>query len=270
MNLNPFSKQATPRRVQDIEIDQVLQDRKKTASQPKGKKMPPKTVVKKTTTTKPAAPKGTTGSKPAASKATGATKQAGKATGSSKSEIKPAVEKQVEAAPVKPAIQVDNMAIKQVAGVLTPNPKQNWCKSGKWPFLLDPSTRASTFLRYQDTNLLQAVSPAEMDSERIRKALLGGLRYGKPMVIDMGEIDRFDMVTSQVNKVQDELMNKILDKSILEYEQFKSLVKDEDGEEYRQHNFMGGMADKFVFIVTMNGEVPPPDAGDKMYYILVQ
>ena len=35
------------------------------------------------------------------------------------------------------------------------------------------------------------------------------------MVIDLGEIDRFDMVTTQINKVQDGLMDKILDKSVL-------------------------------------------------------
>lgn len=47
----------------------------------------------------------------------------------------------------------------------------------RWPCLLDPSTTAGTFLRYRDTNFLQAVSPKEMEADRIRKALLGGLRY---------------------------------------------------------------------------------------------
>lgn len=44
-------------------------------------------------------------------------------------------------------------------------------------------------------------------------------RYGKPMVIDLGEVDRFDLITTQINKVQDGLMDKILDKRILEYDQ---------------------------------------------------
>ncbi|VDI30180.1 Hypothetical predicted protein [Mytilus galloprovincialis] len=161
------------------------------------------------------------------------------------------------------------MPIKQLGKVLAPDPGHNWCKSGKWPCLLDPSTTAGTFLRYRDTNFLQAVSPKEMEADRIRKALLGGLRYGKPLVIDLGEIDRFDMITTQINNIQDGLMEKILNKSILQVENFETLVKEEDGDEYKPDKFTGGMADQFVFLVIIAGEVPPPDASNKMFYILV-
>ncbi|XP_071181473.1 IQ motif and ankyrin repeat domain-containing protein 1-like [Mytilus edulis] len=221
--------------------------------------MPPKKV--ETKTSKPAA-------KPAGklnSTKTGATKQGS----TSKTTSKPTDKKKEEAAPVKAAIEVESMPIKQLGKVLAPDPGHNWCKSGKWPCLLDPSTTAGTFLRYRDTNFLQAVSPKEMEADRIRKALLGGLRYGKPLVIDLGEIDRFDMITTQINNIQDGLMEKILNKSILQVENFETLVKEEDGDEYKPDKFTGGMADQFVFLVIIAGEVPPPDASNKMFYILV-
>ena len=40
-------------------------------------------------------------------------------------------------------------------------------------------------------------------------------RFGKPLVIDMGSIDMFHVITTQVNNLQAGLMDKILDKSIL-------------------------------------------------------
>ena len=40
-------------------------------------------------------------------------------------------------------------------------------------------------------------------------------RFGKPLVIDMGSIDMFHVITTQVNNLQVGLMDKILDKSIL-------------------------------------------------------
>lgn len=224
--------------------------------------MPPKKVEAKT-------PKAV--SKPAGkvnSTKTGTTKQ-GTTSKASPTTIKPTDKKKEEVTPVTAAIEVENMPVKQLGKVLAPDPEVNWCKSGKWPCLLDPSTTAGTFLRYRDTNYLQAVSPKEMESERIRKALLGGLRFGKPLVIDLGEIDRFDMITTQINRVQEGLMEKILNKSILQVENFETLVKDEDGDEYKPDKFTGGMADQFVFLVIIAGEVPPPDASNKMFYILV-
>ena len=44
-------------------------------------------------------------------------------------------------------------------------------------------------------------------------------RFGKPMAIDMGDSDLFKLVTTQVNALQDDLMDRILDKRILKEEQ---------------------------------------------------
>ena len=181
--------------------------------------------------------------------------------------------KKAEAAPPAPVVVTaanETMTLKQVTSMLNPNPEVAWFKSGKWPCLLDPNTTAGTFLKYRNVNYLEAASPTEMTEERIRLALLGGLRFGKPLVIDMGSIDMFHVITTQVNNLQAGLMDKILDKSILLEENFKTLVKSSDEDDYRPDKFTGGMADQFVFILLSSRDVPPPNASDKFYYILLE
>ena len=61
----------------------------------------------------------------------------------------------------------------------------------RWPLVMDVTDRSSTFLRYQDTNFLNVLDPAQMKPEVVRLALLGALRYGKAIVFDMMELDRW-------------------------------------------------------------------------------
>lgn len=51
---------------------------------------------------------------------------------------------------------------------------------------------------------------------------------------------------------------------------FKTLVKSSDEDDYRPDKFTGGMADQFVFILLSSRDVPPPNASDKFYYILLE
>ncbi|XP_035582977.1 LOW QUALITY PROTEIN: putative IQ motif and ankyrin repeat domain-containing protein LOC642574 homolog [Zalophus californianus] len=60
--------------------------------------------------------------------------------------------------------------------------------NGRWPLVIDPSGQASTFLRYQDTDYVDAVNPVHLWPERIWLALLGPLRYGKPPVSALHEV----------------------------------------------------------------------------------
>lgn len=46
----------------------------------------------------------------------------------------------------------------------------------RWPLVIDPSGQAAVFLRYQDTNYVDAVNPEHLRPERLRLALLGALR----------------------------------------------------------------------------------------------
>ncbi|XP_047583490.1 IQ motif and ankyrin repeat domain-containing protein 1 isoform X2 [Lutra lutra] len=81
---------------------------------------------------------------------------------------------------------------------------------GRWPLVIDPSGQAATFLRYQDTNYVAAVDPAHLRPERLRLALLGALRYGKPLVFDLCEVDLFPVVQQQLEAVRPGLVQKLL------------------------------------------------------------
>lgn len=43
--------------------------------------------------------------------------------------------------------------------------------------------------RYRDTNYVNACSPRSMESDVLRIALLGAIRFGKALVVDMQEVD---------------------------------------------------------------------------------
>ena len=58
----------------------------------------------------------------------------------------------------------------------------------KWPLIIDENEQAATFLRYRDTNYVNALQPITAD--RFRLALVGAIRYGKPFVIDLMQYDR--------------------------------------------------------------------------------
>ena len=53
-----------------------------------------------------------------------------------------------------------------------------------------------------------------MDPEKIRLALLGGLRFGKPLVIDMEDCDLFAAVKGFVNAVRPTLFDELVSNEI--------------------------------------------------------
>ena len=62
---------------------------------------------------------------------------------------------------------------------------------------------------------MSVLNSNEMDPERIRKGLLGAIRYGKALVFDMEDANLFKQIEEFINRVQPDLYSKILDMSIL-------------------------------------------------------
>ncbi|XP_019513407.1 PREDICTED: putative IQ motif and ankyrin repeat domain-containing protein LOC642574 homolog isoform X4 [Hipposideros armiger] len=122
---------------------------------------------------------------------------------------------------------------------------------GRWPLIIDPSGQAATFLRYQDTNYLDTVNPEHMRPERIRLALLGALRYGKPLVFDLREVDLFPVVQQQLEAVQLGLAQELLSCRLLEQDRYLSLLRPSDGPEYSPTQFQEARLGQFrLFFVT--------------------
>ncbi|XP_006830935.1 PREDICTED: putative IQ motif and ankyrin repeat domain-containing protein LOC642574-like [Chrysochloris asiatica] len=124
-------------------------------------------------------------------------------------------------------------------------------KDGRWPLVIDPSGQAATFLRYQDTNYLDTLNPEHLRPETMRLALLGALRYGKPLVFDLREVDMFQMVQRQLEEVQMGLAQALLSRALLAEESYLSLLRPTDGPEYDPTQFQAARLMHFrLFFVT--------------------
>ena len=62
---------------------------------------------------------------------------------------------------------------------------------GRWPLLVDPSGQSSVFLTYADSNFVQLCNPSALEPNKLRRGLLGAIRYGKPFVLDSLDVDMY-------------------------------------------------------------------------------
>ncbi|XP_060538151.1 IQ motif and ankyrin repeat domain-containing protein 1 isoform X3 [Pantherophis guttatus] len=147
--------------------------------------------------------------------------------------------------------ELDDVLMKDVGGKMQTD--------GRWPLIIDPSGQAAIFLRYRDTNYLNTANPADMAVEAIRLALLGSLRYGKPLVFDMMELDMFDTVKKQLERLETGLTQALLSKKILESERYRSLLRPTDRPEYAETEFQIARMEKFRLFVVTKRHHPPEE-----------
>ncbi|XP_046581910.1 IQ motif and ankyrin repeat domain-containing protein 1-like [Haliotis rubra] len=193
--------------------------------------MPPKKVPTSKTSSTPVKSKGTT-TKPAAKKADSQKAEAAAAAA---------------APPPMPPVTTISM---KALGRLTEEANSKDPK--KWPLVIDLQGNVATFFRYRDANVLQAELPGDLDADKLRRALLGALRFGKPLVLDMGSHDIREV--EMVNDVEKNLLDSLLDKTLLDDERYLTLVKDQDEKEY--HNSAYYATDRFSFVVITTNPSP--------------
>ncbi|XP_067323289.1 IQ motif and ankyrin repeat domain-containing protein 1 isoform X2 [Anolis sagrei] len=146
--------------------------------------------------------------------------------------------------------ELDEVLLKDVGGKIEAD--------GRWPLVIDPSGQAAIFLRYRDTNYLNTVNPSDMALETLRLALLGSIRYGKPIVLDMMEVNMFDTVTKQLERLESGLTDVVFSRKILENERYLSLRRPTDGPEYDETEFQAGRTKRFkLFLVTKQRQPAP-------------
>jgi len=158
---------------------------------------------------------------------------------------------------------------KSVADVLLNDEDGNIRNSGKWPLLIDANGAALTFLRYRNVNYLNALNQNDMQEEKIRMALLGSIRHGKPLVIDMMDADLFNVVTENINKIQPNLMQDLMSRKLLQDENYMSLVKSSDDKMYQSNDFMHQFSANFMFILVTKMASPPPHITGNMLPVRV-
>lgn len=181
--------------------------------------------------------------KPATSSKAASSKKPAPKKGSNKEDVKPAED--VKKTKPKKILEGITIPLKGLMGVMNPPEEASESEmptvtaiqgSGRWPLLIDEETRAATFLRYRNVNYLALMNSRDMEPERIRLAILGGIRFGKPAVIDFMDIDDWEMLKSTFDKVKPGFLEDVLSKAIIKNEKFLELVHDEDPDEYKNPN----------------------------------
>lgn len=165
-----------------------------------------------------------------------------------------------------PGIQI---LIKELDDVLLRDVGNKIKDSGKWPLIIDRSSQAATFLRYRDTNYLNALNTKEMEPNKVRLSLLGAIRFGKPLVLDMMEVDMFNTVSDRFDEIGKGLMDQIMDKSIMQEENYLKLIKEGDGPDYEKNKFTSYRTQNFKFWIITKNPYPPEYLLDRCYTIRI-
>lgn len=162
-----------------------------------------------------------------------------------------------------------NCNIRELEEVLLRDVGNKIKDSEKWPMLIDPTGQATTFLRYRDTNYICAVNPQQMKLDVIRVALLGAIRFGKPFVLDMLEVDMYDTIEHIFEEILPNLLPDIISKELLQDEKYMQLIKESDSESYQKSKFQHHNVDKFMFILVTKNKYPAEKLLDIMYPIRI-
>ena len=157
---------------------------------------------------------------------------------------------------------LDDVLFKDVGDVLK--------KDGRWPLVVDPSKQTSVFLRYLDSNYVNACSSANMERNRLRRSLIGAIRYGKPLVVDVMDVDMWDEVQVHFDAIEPGLWTRLMDKSLLHNEGFMTLVRPDDGEEYGRNNFQDNRTQRFMLILSTSSRQPDEEIMERCYTVRVR
>eukprot|EP01065_Artemidia_motanka_P017457 TRINITY_DN20933_c0_g1_i2.p2 TRINITY_DN20933_c0_g1~~TRINITY_DN20933_c0_g1_i2.p2 ORF type:complete len:479 (+),score=190.13 TRINITY_DN20933_c0_g1_i2:286-1722(+) len=167
----------------------------------------------------------------------------------------------------EPGIEIKVKALPEVAIV---DVGGKIAAEGKWPFVIDYSGQARVFLQYRDTNYLNAVNGRHLEPEMLRKALLGAIRFGKPMVLDFMDVDILERVKEAFSAVEPGLWEKVLTRAIVRSDGFASLIKEEDGPDYKPQNFPSINVENFRFMVLCASRLPPDELLQQMYVLRIE
>ena len=120
---------------------------------------------------------------------------------------------------------------------------QSWCAmSERLPntfhaVVVDQSERAATFLQYSGAAALDAGIASDLLPERLRKALIAGLRHGNSISVNLHDTDLRKICVDAFNRVQPGLWAAIESGRIYDPAVYLTLVKPEDGDQFDDYRF---------------------------------
>jgi hypothetical protein len=139
---------------------------------------------------------------------------------------------------------------KKLADVVFDDTDNLWVSSGKWPVIFDPSGRARTFLKYRNVIFVDTFSPRQMEPDALRHALLGALRYGKPLVLDLRDVPMLSLLEEAFDAIQPKLFDNMVTKRIQDKAVYGKLLRQpQDGPELVEEKFSSTMAGEAKIII---------------------
>lgn len=135
---------------------------------------------------------------------------------------------------------------------------------------LDLGGKVTTYFEYRDCNMHCYARSPELEKERVRKGLLGALRYGKPFVLDMMHLPLEEETIRPIfDDIQAGLFDKVLSKKIYREEHYLSLVVEEDGEEYKKAYWNDATTAHFAFVILSRQPQAPQWVTESFFVIRV-
>lgn len=156
--------------------------------------------------------------------------------------------------------EIDEVIIKDVGNKIK--------DSQKWPLIIDISGRVNLFFKYRDTNMVNILDIEACKPQRLKESLLGAIRYGKPLIIDVGPMDLWTAMESSFERIMPGLWAMLISQTLMENQNYMKLVDEKvDKPEYHHNKFVHINADKFKFMVTTKMSIPPDSWIDNLYAI---
>eukprot|EP00931_Biecheleriopsis_adriatica_P074023 TRINITY_DN48209_c0_g1_i1.p1 TRINITY_DN48209_c0_g1~~TRINITY_DN48209_c0_g1_i1.p1 ORF type:complete len:694 (+),score=237.02 TRINITY_DN48209_c0_g1_i1:76-2157(+) len=168
--------------------------------------------------------------------------------------------------------------IKAVADVLLKDIGGLRAEDGRWPLVIDPSGRTSTFIKYTGATVYTMMELQEMtgaESVRLRRAFLKSLMHGSALLIDLGAFESsIDVLANSFNELEKGLFAKLLDRSVLySYllpRRFKSLIDKDVRKDFDISSFLDDAITKFVFGFVTSYRDPDLSFAKQFYTISIK
>jgi hypothetical protein len=133
--------------------------------------------------------------------------------------------------------------------------------------VVDVNERATTYLRYIDSNYLQFCKPDDLAPNIVRMAALGAARYGKPLVLDCSDVAlNWPDLSKVFDAVEPGLFASLANGAFVGARMYMALVRPGDGAAYEQQaSWLGCDVSGFQFVIVTRVPDPGQEFGDGFF-----
>jgi hypothetical protein len=160
---------------------------------------------------------------------------------------------------------------KRLADVVFDDSDGLWKSGGKWPFIQDVTGKTATFLKYRNTIFVDTFSPAQMEPNALRRSLLGCLRYGKPLVLDLRDVPMLEQVQEHMDRIMPKLFDDVLSKDFRKKEIYTRMLRQpQDGPEYEESKFSAYLTNEASVLFVSSSLGIEPEVAAKFSLLRVE